>query len=142
MAQDAKTRNIFFDNSGRTGADDDLPAPEVIRRAKVLFIDHYGIAGNLRAIRIAREAGIAVVADIENTTVPRLDELMPVIGHLIVSAPIAAKFTGESDPCGRPPGGSGPPAPPGELVVTCGENGTHGILAPRASGRGIRKRLM
>jgi sulfofructose kinase len=92
------TRNIFYDNSAPTGADDELPAPELIRSSRVLFLDQYGMTGNLRAARIAREAGIPVVADIEILNLPGLDELLEYIGHLIVSEEIAEKLTGQADP--------------------------------------------
>jgi sulfofructose kinase len=59
------TRNIFYWIEGRIGADDLLPDESVIRSARVLFIDQYGVAGNLRAASIARAAGISIVADFE-----------------------------------------------------------------------------
>src|SRR4028119_1759702 len=35
------TRNIFFEISGAVGAHDELPHEDVIRAARVLFLDHY-----------------------------------------------------------------------------------------------------
>jgi len=98
VGEQTGTRNIFFDPSGRTGADDELPTPELIRASRVLFLDQYGMTGNLRAARIAREAGIPVVADIEILGLPGLDELLQNIGHLVVSAEIAESLTGQADP--------------------------------------------
>ncbi len=52
------TRTIFFDLAGSTGADPEAPSAEVIRAARVLFVDHYGVEGMTRAARIARAAGL------------------------------------------------------------------------------------
>ena len=64
----------------------------------MLFVDHYGISGNLRAIAIARDYGIPVVADLERDNVPRFYEMLPLIDHLIVGRRFAAKLTGNEDP--------------------------------------------
>src|SRR5207302_1014308 len=64
------TRTILFDLTGSTGADPTWPPEEIIRAAKVLYVDHYGIEGMIRAARIARAAGIAVVADLERNEWP------------------------------------------------------------------------
>lgn len=114
------TRNIFFDNSARTGADEELPSPVLIRSARVLFLDQYGMTGNLRAARIARDAGIPVVADIE-IIYPGLDQLLENIGHLIVSAEIAASLTGQADPASAARQLLKPAS--AAVVVTCGDKG-------------------
>jgi sulfofructose kinase len=88
------TRNIFFELGGRTGADDYGPDAGVIRAAKVLLVDHYGVAGNLRAIEIARPAGVQVVADLERDDGVRFGELLAAIDHVIVSERFALKITG------------------------------------------------
>jgi sulfofructose kinase len=98
VAEETASRNIFFDPSARSGADDELPAAEVIRASRVLFVDQYGVTGNLRAIDIASKAGIPVVGDIENPDFPRVAELIPQIDHLIVSASVAKTLTGLSNP--------------------------------------------
>ena len=64
-------------------------AEDVIRRAKVLFVDHVGTTGILRAARIAREAAIPVVGDIEGGAGAEYDELLQLVDHLIVSWPYA-----------------------------------------------------
>jgi len=93
-----KTRNIFFDRHGVVGADPDLPEPDVIRSARALLIDNFGIEGMIRAARIAREAGIPVVADFESDDAPRFSELLALVDHLIVSRDFGEKMTGEKDP--------------------------------------------
>ncbi len=91
------TRTILFDLAGSTGADPTWPPEEVIRAAKVLYVDHYGIEGMTRAARIARAAGIAVVADLEHNEWPGFDDLLALVDHLIVSQAFAEKLTGLAD---------------------------------------------
>lgn len=91
------TRSILFHVGGRTGADDFLPAADIIRASRVLFIDHYGIAGNLRAAAVARAAGIPVVADFERRNVPRFAEILPWVDHLILASGFACQLTGATD---------------------------------------------
>src|SRR5271156_6707647 len=67
------TRTIFFDLAGSTGADPEAPVAEVIRAARVLFVDHYGMEGMTRAARITRAAGLPVVADLERDEYPGFD---------------------------------------------------------------------
>ena len=66
--------------------------------SKVLLVDHMGTEGMIHAARLARENGIAVVGDIEDTNAPRLNELLAMIDHLIIPREIAKKITGESIP--------------------------------------------
>jgi sugar/nucleoside kinase (ribokinase family) len=115
------TRTIFYDLAGSTGAPPDAPAPEVIRSARALLVDHYGIEGILRAAGIARQAGVPVVADLERSDRPGFAELLALVDHLIVSRDFAARLTGAADPpeamarlwsAGRR-----------VVVVTCGEEG-------------------
>ncbi len=68
------TRNIFVDRTGAHGADTELPESEVIRRARVLLVDNIGVAGMLRAARIARAANIPVVADFESDDDPAIED--------------------------------------------------------------------
>ncbi len=93
VGQDAGTRNIFFEAGGLVGAHDSLPPEEVIGAAKVLFIDHWGIRGSIRAARVARAAGVAVVADFENATVPGFPQALEVVDHLVVSEAFALRLT-------------------------------------------------
>ena len=43
-----RTRNVFFDLENVVGADARLPAKAFIESARVLFVDHFGLAGMLR----------------------------------------------------------------------------------------------
>lgn len=90
-----RTRTILYTMNGYPGADETLPAAETIRAARVLLIDDVASDAVLRAVEIAHEAGIPVIADFEFTRHPRLIELPD---HLIVSAHYAAGLTGIADP--------------------------------------------
>jgi sugar/nucleoside kinase (ribokinase family) len=92
------TRTVFFDLAGSVGAEPDHPPAEVIRAARVLYVDHYGIEGMTRAAGIARAAGIPVVADLERDEWPGFAGLLALVDHLIVSRDFAARLTGEADP--------------------------------------------
>ena len=92
------TRNIFFDTTGVVGADDHLPAADVIRGARVLLVDNFGVDGMIRAAHIARDAGIPIVADFESDDAPSFPALLSLADHLILSSDFAAHLTGSSDP--------------------------------------------
>ena len=96
--QSAHTRTIFFRRAGLVGAPPDAPAEIEIANSRVLLVDHYGGAGNTRAVAAARRSGVPVVADFERTDVPDWAEFFPLVDHLIVSRNFAAKLSGESAP--------------------------------------------
>jgi sulfofructose kinase len=96
VGNDAGSRNIFYEADGLVGAHPALPADGIIRGAKVLFLDHYGMEGNLRAARVAREAGVAVVADFEDETVPLFEGVLKLVDHLILSEELALRMTHRS----------------------------------------------
>lgn len=93
-----KTRTIFYDTQNVQGAHDTLPTKEQIHSSRVLFVDQYGVPGAIRASRIAREGGVAIVADLEDDKSPRFSELLALVDHLILSRDFAAKITGKADP--------------------------------------------
>ncbi len=92
------TRNIFADARGVIGADAAWPAAELIGASRVLFIDHFGLPGMLRAARIAREQGIPIVADLERESGPEFRELVAIVDHLIMSSGFARELTGAAEP--------------------------------------------
>jgi sulfofructose kinase len=98
VATETGTRNIFYRINGRLGADDLLPTESVIRSARVLFLDHYGMVGNLRAALIARGAGIPIVADFERDDDPRFQKLLGLVDHIVLPEDMAAKVTGKRSP--------------------------------------------
>jgi sulfofructose kinase len=87
------TRNVFSLSQGRIGAHENLPAAEVIGASRVLFVDHHGVPGAIRAAKIARAAGVAVVADFERDDSPRFFELLELMDHLIISESVARRIT-------------------------------------------------
>jgi sulfofructose kinase len=131
-----QTRAIFYDVDGVLGADPLWPNEEVIRSAKVLLVDHYGIEGMIRAAEIARGAGIPVVADLERADSPGFPKLLGLIDHLILSRDCARTITGQSDPAAavRLLGASGRRA----AVVTCGSEGCW-YLCDEAGGQPIHQ---
>ena len=121
------TRNIFFDLNGSQGAADDAPSAEVVCACRVLLVDHFGVPGMVRAARLARAAGIPVVADLERDDVAGFGDLLALVDHLIVSAEFAQRLTGRGDPAAALPALRGP----GRAVVaiTVGEQGCYYALA-------------
>lgn len=89
------TRTIFYDRRRAGLAAADWPPEELIVASKVLFVDPYGIEGMLRSARVARAAGIPVVADLEDACAKqRLADLAALVDHLVVSLDFARAWTG------------------------------------------------
>jgi ribokinase len=116
------TRTIFAAHPAACGAHPDWPPPEVIQRSRVLFVDHVGIPGMIRAARIARQAGRPVVCDIERGE-PGYETLLALVDHVVLSWDFAAALTGAGTPeaavarlwaAGR-----------ALVAVTCGESGCY-----------------
>ena len=93
-----RTRTIFYDTSGVVGPDDGWLPESLLRHARVLMIDNFRIDLGIRAARVARDGGAAVVADFEGSIDPRFDELLGLVDHLILSSSFASLLTGEPDP--------------------------------------------
>ena len=96
--ESAGTRAILHDSSKARGPTDHHPDAEIVRGAKVLLVDHLGVSGMIRAARIAREAKIPVVADLEQDRDPQFAELLGLVDHLILSRDFAERITGQPDP--------------------------------------------
>ena len=115
------TRTIFSSVDGLIGPDPSLPEAEVIRAARVLVIDHHGLEGTLRAVQIARQSAVQVVADFERDPGPPFEGLLALVDHLIVSERFAREQTGESD---APAAARALESPHRKaVVVTCGRSG-------------------
>jgi ribokinase len=91
------TRTILSDASGVVGADPAGPPEGLVRSARALFVDHVGLAGMVRAVRIARGAGIPVVADFERRREALFDELFDLVDHPVVPLEFARVITGAPD---------------------------------------------
>jgi sulfofructose kinase len=122
---DSGSRNVFFEGGGMIGAHDSEPSDDIIRRSRVLFIDQWGMPGNLRAARTARAAGAAVVADIEDARSPLFQEVLDLVDHLILGESFARETTGEPNAASaaRCFWRSGRAA----VIVTCGAKGCWSI---------------
>jgi len=92
------TRNVFVDLSGSSGADVSWPSEELLRSAKVLFVDHIGVPGMIRAAKICKENGTPIVADFERADGSEFQELLDLVDHLLLSQSFAEKLTGEENP--------------------------------------------
>jgi sulfofructose kinase len=120
VAADRGTRNVFSDVSAVMEPRDAWPDGALVRSARVLFVDHMYPGAAIHAARIAREAGIPVVADLERDTSPRFGELLDLVDHLVVSRSFALRLGGASDPRDA---AAGLLRPGRSVIVTCGAEG-------------------
>ena len=72
--QQRGTRNVFSYEPRVVGASLRTPAALIVS-CRVLLVDHLGVPGMVRAARLARWAGIPVVADIESDRHPQIHQL-------------------------------------------------------------------
>ncbi len=135
VGQDTGSRNIFYRVEGVIGAHPTLPEESVIASARVLFIDHYGMAGNLRAARIARAAGNAVVADFEDAGPAPFAEVLALTDHLILAEESARRITGKASAAEAALALWRPDR--AVVIVTCGAAGCWSVSAERARSRNI-----
>lgn len=98
VEQQHQTRTIFYDLEGALGVLPQWPPEAAILSARALFIDHLDCARSLRAARLARRAGIPVIADFEYVSAPAFEELLSLVDHLILPAGFAAQLSGQADP--------------------------------------------
>ncbi len=96
--QETTARTIFYDLAGARGADPERPSADVIAAARVLLVDHFGVEGMTRAARVARAAGMPVVADFESDAGPGFGDLLPLVDHLVLPRALASRLTGNADP--------------------------------------------
>lgn len=127
-----KTRTIFASIDEPIGADPLRPAAELIRAAKVLLVDHHSLEGTIRAARIARQAAVGVVADLERDPGPPFGELLALVDHLIISKRFARELSGADDPARAAERLFTPDRR--AVVVTCGAAGCWYLGADRGEG--------
>lgn len=117
------TRTIFYDMQGAARAWEDWPSEEVIRAARVLFVDFFGLPGMIRAARVALAAGIPVVGDFEQLAdKQQLAELLALTNHPILPLDFACKWTGRTNPADALRALWTPERQ--AVVVTCGVEGS------------------
>ena len=121
VGEENHTRNVFAHSRNFSGPTGNWPPDEVIRSARVLLIDHFGIPGMIRAACIARQNGGQVVADAERETGPGFAEWLASADHLILSGRFARNLTGTDTPADAATGlwNAGRKV----VVVTDGNNG-------------------
>jgi len=120
VGQRRGSRNVFSHVPPLVGASLRTPAA-LIRSCRVLLVDHISVPGMVRAARLAREAGIPVVADIEKDHHPQCQELLALANHLIISQAFAQRLTGARSPARA---ASKLARPDCQVVaVTCGAQG-------------------
>lgn len=90
-------RFIAYDDDVTMGLPEDLDL-DLVRSARVLIIDGYGLSAGIRAAAAAREAGVAVVADIERATDSGIGELFDLADHLVLTRAVALAWTGAESP--------------------------------------------
>ena len=127
------TRTIFHDTRHAHGADPELPTRKLILSTRVLLVDRFGVPGMIRAAKIAREAGIPVVADFESSHVTGFSELMALADHLILSEEFACGLTGAMSPSAA--ASALWRADRSAVVITWGEAGCWVLDAPAAPAR-------
>lgn len=113
-------RFIAFDDAVPVGLPDDLDL-DVVRRAKVLLLDGYGVPAGVRAARAARAAGRSVVLDLEKVHHPDTALLVDLSDHLVLPEGFALQWTGTSSPADAIAALWQPDRR--AVVVTCGERG-------------------
>ncbi len=92
------SRNIFYEVGGFSGADENQPDEGVIKAARVLLVDRWGVEGMLRAMKIARAEQIPVVGDIERSDFEGFEAWLEWVDHLIVPEGFACRLTGTDTP--------------------------------------------
>ncbi len=89
-------RTVLWKRDGRLELRPEELKREWIVNARALHVDGYDTRAAVQAAKWAREAGIPVVADLDDLY-PGVEELLPLIDHLIVSRDFPTRLTGESD---------------------------------------------
>jgi sulfofructose kinase len=91
----AHTRTIVYE-TGQIAPPPEVVS-EVVGQGRVLMIDHYTGEVGCRAVRLALERGVPVVADVEVETAPGAVEMLEEADHLIIGRALAARFTEKVD---------------------------------------------
>ncbi len=96
---DQKTgeRTVFWDRHPRLAVQAYEVKQEAVARARALHLDGCDVDAAVEAARIARAAGVPVVADLD-TVYKKVETLFPYIDYLIASTNFLPAVTGEPDP--------------------------------------------
>jgi sugar/nucleoside kinase (ribokinase family) len=89
-------RTILFDRPAGLHIDPEWVPAAAVRSARVLLVDCHETAAATRAARLAREAGLATVIDVEKVR-PGIDELLETIDIIIAAEEFPPALTGCPD---------------------------------------------
>lgn len=97
---DEKTgeRTVYWSRDARLRVHPREVVSQAIVKARALHIDGCDVEAALKAARIARSAGVPVVADLD-TVYKGVENLFPFVDYLIASSNFLPAFTGDDDPC-------------------------------------------
>lgn len=116
------SRTVLYDLAGAVSAAAGWPPEVAIRTAKLLLVDQFGLEGIVPAARIARAAGIPVVAKLEHCADPK--DYLPLLetaDHVVLPMQAALQITKQTSPAAavdqlwRESHQA--------LIVTCGQDG-------------------
>ena len=89
-------RTVLLKRDPRTSLQSGEIERDWITTARALHVDGFDITAAIRAAQWARDAGIPVTADLDELY-PGLEDLLPLIDHLIVSRDLPSRLTGQAD---------------------------------------------
>jgi sugar/nucleoside kinase (ribokinase family) len=98
----ARTRNVFFDlgaaGKGEASRRQIRAVDQLVPFARAVLIDTVRLVGMIRIARLARQAGVPVIADVEYLNNPNLPVLLRWVDHLILPLRAARELSGRSNP--------------------------------------------
>jgi sulfofructose kinase len=98
LVDDAGERTVLWKRDDRLALQPSDLQREWILEARALHLDGHDTSAATVAATWAREAGIPVIADLDELY-PGVDSLLPLIDYLITSLDIPGRISGESDLC-------------------------------------------
>jgi sulfofructose kinase len=96
IVDDTGERTVLWKRDSRLSLCQDELKREWVSDARVLHVDGHDTAAAATAAAWAREAGVAVVADLDEPY-PGIEKLLPNLDYLIASRDIPGRLVGESD---------------------------------------------
>ncbi|HEY9075983.1 MAG TPA: PfkB family carbohydrate kinase [Anaerolineaceae bacterium] len=98
VEQPTGQRTILFDRRGFKEPSPEQVTPNLVRSAKMLFIDHTVIGAAIPAAHLAHSLGVPVIADLEKDEDPRIRTLLELVDHLVIGTEFGRQVTGLWDP--------------------------------------------
>jgi sugar/nucleoside kinase (ribokinase family) len=91
-------RTLLYSLAGVTEPDPARITAGLVRQARVLLVDSTVTWTGRHAAALARDAGVPIVADLEDPDAPGVVQLARVVDHLIVGTAFAQRLTGAGHP--------------------------------------------